>query len=453
MSLIQSSIKSFAPGAANSFLGLSAGWIRRMDWIWIPLPMVCLLYLLALPFHPSGYVGLMTSRTDLTGFALIGLSLALLGLALNWVARIGETQNNSNLLIVMAVPAIAAGGMSTEVILETPGSSLHGLSSLPWIFVVCLVCMLLIAAWRYRKVRVVQPSGLRGNLSLGERWSDFCTLTKVGLNSLVLVSTFVGFYAASGQSLDAWLCFRTLAGTAIVAMGASVFNQLIEYKADRRMQRTKNRPLLTGKIKPPTAALLGALFSGAGLLLLCLTVNLASGFLAAISLAIYLFLYTPLKQISTLNTLAGAISGAMPPVIGWVAAGGLIEPGAIALFFILFLWQIPHFLAIAWKYRAQYRKAGFCMYSVLDPGGRATAFQALLYACLLLPVSIIPCIYGFAGKAYLLSAILFGAGFIYFCVRFFMNTDTRTARALFLSSIVYLPLLLVVLVLDGISVI
>jgi len=421
---------------------------RRMDWVWVPLPVLSLVYLLALPFNSSRAPGFLVLGTDLVGLPMIGFSFALLGLALNWVSRIGRKRDGRIFLATVAVPAIAASGVSTAMFIDSAGDSSAGIPWLPWVFVICLICVLAMATWNYRKIRLVRKTGGLKCTSIRDKWLNFCTLTKAGLNGLVLVAVFVGFYAASHDRLDFWLCLRTMAGTAMVAMGASVFNQLIEYRADGRMSRTEKRPLLTGRITPLSAALSGTMFSGMGLLMLCLTVNLVSGFLAAISLAIYLFLYTPLKKISTINTLAGAISGALPPVIGWVAACGRIEPGAIALFFILFLWQIPHFLAIGWKYREEYCQAGFCMYSVLDSRGRPTALQALLYTCLLLPVSITPFIYGFAGGSYLVSAIILGACFIMICLRFLFRADAWTAHVLFMSSIIYLPLLLSALVLN-----
>lgn len=419
-----------------------------MDWVWVPLPVLILIYLLALPFNLSRDPGYMALRTDLAGWPMLGFSFALLGLALNWVSQIGRERDGGIFLVTMAVPAIAVSGVSAAMFMDPAGAYSGGFPWLSWVFVICLICVLALATWHYRKIRLVRDTDGLKCMSIREKWLNFCVLTKAGLNGLVLVAVFVGFYAASHVKFDFWLCLRTMAGTAMVAMGASVFNQLIEYRSDGRMNRTENRPLLTGRITPLSAALLGSIFSGAGLLILCLTVNLLSGFLAAMSLAIYLYLYTPLKKISTINTLAGAISGALPPVIGWVAACGRIEAGAIALFFILFLWQIPHFLAIGWKYREEYCQAGFCMYSGLDSRGRATALQALLYTCLLLPVSITPFIYGFAGGPYLVSAIILGSCFIMICLRFMFRADTWTARVLFLSSIIYLPLLLSALVLN-----
>jgi protoheme IX farnesyltransferase len=273
-------------------------------------------------------------------------------------------------------------------------------------------------------------------------------LIKARLTMLVLLTTLVGFYAASRGALDLTLLFNTMLGTALVASGAAALNQLLERDFDARMERTEDRPLPSGRMQPSTVLLLGATCGGLGLIYLAFAVNLLTALLGAITLASYLFVYTPLKRVTTLNTIIGAIPGALPPLMGWVAARNEITRGGWALFAILFFWQLPHFLAIAWIYRDQYARAGFVMLPVIDPLGERTGRQAVSHTLGLLPISLCPYILRMAGPTYLFGALALGLAFLWFAIQFSRRLSIRSARQLFLASILYLPLLLGLLVFD-----
>lgn len=289
--------------------------------------------------------------------------------------------------------------------------------------------------------RAVVPSGP------GVRLGDVAELVKARLTALVLLTTLAGFYLGWVGRLNYGLLAHTLLGTVLVAAGAAALNQLIERGLDARMHRTRERPLPAGRMTPETALGIGFLTSVTGLLELAWAVNLLSAVLAAITLAVYLFVYTPLKRVSTLNTLVGAVPGALPPMLGWVAARGSLDAGAWALFGILFCWQLPHFLAIAWLYREDYARGGFVMLPMVDPDGRRTGWQAVNYAVLLLMVSLTPTLLGLATPVYFLVALILGLGLMAFAVRLLLERSARRARQLFLASIIYLPLLLAALAL------
>jgi len=244
-----------------------------------------------------------------------------------------------------------------------------------------------------------------------------------------------------------------LAGTALVSSGSSALNQIIERDRDARMRRTENRPLPAGRLRPADAILWSVLLSASGLLLLAVTVNLLTVALAALTLVSYAFVYTPLKRVTSLATVVGAIPGALPPLGGWAAATGELPAPAFILFAIVFLWQMPHFLAIACLYREDYRRGGMLMLPVVDEGGRFTALQALVYSAALLPVSLLPAALGMAGPIYLFGAFLLGLGMNAASLRFARCRTQTTARGLLLASVIYLPLLCGLLFLDrtGIS--
>jgi protoheme IX farnesyltransferase len=278
--------------------------------------------------------------------------------------------------------------------------------------------------------------------------ADLMTLTKARLSSLVLVTTFVGFCMGSGEGVDWFLLLRTLFGTALVAGAAAVLNQFAEKDVDRLMKRTKGRPLPAGRMQRSTALGLGVLLAVAGLIYLANRVNPLSAILAASTLAIYLLLYTPLKRRTSFCIMVGAISGGIPPMIGWVAAHGSIEAGAWVLFGILFLWQMPHFLAIAWMYRDEYAGAGFVMLRRNDIGGRATAQESLWCTLALIAVSLLPLAFGLVRPIYLAGTLLCGT-MLLACALQFLTARTRpSARRLFLASIIYLPLVLGLMVLS-----
>ncbi len=279
------------------------------------------------------------------------------------------------------------------------------------------------------------------------RFADFCELVKARLTSLVLVTTLAGFYMGWSGPMDWLRLFNALFGTWLVASGSAALNELLERRSDAAMHRTRDRPLPSGRMSADTALLIGFGLVTGGLVYLFLLVNLLAATLAAMTMAIYLFVYTPLKRRTTLNTLVGAIPGALPPMIGWAAARGSLDNGAWALFAILFCWQMPHFLAIAWLYREDYARAGFVMLPNLDETGAVTGRQALNYSFALLLVSLMPGVLGMAGRGYFAGAFVLGLGMIVYAVRMQLAPGRTHARQLFFASIIYLPLLLALLAL------
>ena len=270
----------------------------------------------------------------------------------------------------------------------------------------------------------------------------FADLVKARLTLLVLLTTLVGFYLGTRGAVDLALLFHTLLGTALVASGAAALNELLEREHDARMRRTASRPLPSGRMHPITVALLGTLFSVFGLLWLALATQWVTCAVAGVSLATYLFIYTPLKRVTWLNTLIGAVPGGLPPLIGWTAAQGGWTGGGWSLFAILACWQVPHFMAIAWLYREEYAKAGFAMLPVEDVTGQRTARQAVGFSVLLLGASLLPYEFGLVGGAYFVGALTLGLGFAALAVWFAVELTLPRARQLFLASIIYLPLLL-----------
>ena len=279
-------------------------------------------------------------------------------------------------------------------------------------------------------------------------FADVCELVKARLTSLVLVTTLAGFYLGWNGPMDFLRLCNAMFGTALVAAGAGALNQLIERGPDALMHRTCERPLPAGRMKPDTALLIGFGLSASGLLFLFFLVNALSSALAALTMVSYVFVYTPLKRVTNLNTLVGAVPGALPPVIGWAAARGTVGVEAGALFAILFCWQMPHFLAIAWMYREDYARGGFVMLTQDDEHGSATGRQAVNYAFALLLVSLTPSLLGMAGREYFVGAFLLGAGMVYCAARMQLAPARSQARQLFFASIIYLPLLLALLALD-----
>jgi len=279
----------------------------------------------------------------------------------------------------------------------------------------------------------------------------FGELIKARLTFLVLLTTLVGFYVGFRGAVDYGLMLNTLLGTALVASGASALNQLLERQHDARMRRTEDRPLPSGRLQPDTVLIFGGISSSAGLIYLAQTVNLETSLLGAITLASYLFVYTPLKRITTLNTAIGAIPGALPPLMGWTAAHGEINVEGWSLFALLFFWQLPHFLAIAWMHREDYAKAGFAMLPVFDADGRRTAVQTVSHTLGLLPISLCPYLFKLVGPVYLAGALVLGMFFLGQAIRFSRELTLPRARQLFYASIIYLPLLLGLMVLDKIK--
>ena len=292
------------------------------------------------------------------------------------------------------------------------------------------------------------PSDTAVAAPVAHKLGDFVALTKPRLNLLVLVTTLAGLYLASPAGVAVSLLVNTLVGTALVAGGAAALNQVWERRTDALMRRTRTRPLPGGRLGTTEGTWFGVVLSVIGLAQLAVAVNVTAAAVAGLTLISYVLVYTPLKLHTSLATLIGAIPGALPPVIGWSAATGRIPLEALVLFGIVFLWQMPHFLAIAWLYRDDYANAGIPLLPVLEPDGRRTGQQALLYSAALWPVSLLPAAVGLAGVPYMIVATALGLLFVWLALRFARERSMATARALFLFSITYLPLLLGALVVD-----
>src|SRR6266496_1138523 len=277
--------------------------------------------------------------------------------------------------------------------------------------------------------------------------SDLAELVKARLTLLVLLTTAVGFYLGSESPIDYRALFHTVFGTAAAAAGAAALNQWWERRADALMRRTRTRPIPAGRMRPLQAFILGIGLSIFGVGYLAIVCNALSAALAGITITIYILAYTPLKRTSTANTAVGAIPGAIPPMIGWAAARGSIGAGAWSLFAIVFLWQLPHFFAIAWMYREDYSRAGFRMISTDDRSGERSASQSVFFCILLLVIAGLPTFLGIANFVYLAIELLLGGLFTAIAMRFLRMPTPSAARSLFIASIVYLPLLLATLAL------
>lgn len=280
--------------------------------------------------------------------------------------------------------------------------------------------------------------------------SDYWVLTKPEVNLLVLASTLAGFYLASPHEVNWWLLFNTLLGTLLVASGTGTLNQFIERRPDAYMRRTANRPLPAGRVKPVEALVFGILLSVTGGVYLWLSVNALASALAILTLLTYLLLYTPLKKKTPLCTLVGAFPGAAPPLIGWAAARGTLGWEAWVLYAILFLWQFPHLLAIAWMYRQDYSRAGLVMLPRGDLDGRIMSFEIIGCTLALLPITLVPALMGQAGLIYLFGALILGLGFLRYSARLAFSRSNALARQLLLASIIYLPLVFGLMMIDKI---
>ncbi len=271
---------------------------------------------------------------------------------------------------------------------------------------------------------------------------DLMALTKARLSMLVVITTFVGFCMGSEGRIDWLRLVNAVFGTALAAGAAAVLNQVAEAHVDRLMERTRSRPLPSGRMRRRTALLLGLGMAFVGVAYLALTVNRISAILAAATVVIYLLFYTPMKRRTSFCITIGAIAGAIPPLIGWTAAHPAMTINAWALFGILFAWQMPHFLAIAWMYRDEYAQAGFVMLKRDDPSGSSTAGQSLIFTLLLGLISVVPFAAGLNDSMYLGGAMLLDAALFFFAVQFLIQRERTSARSLFFASILYLPLLL-----------
>lgn len=280
------------------------------------------------------------------------------------------------------------------------------------------------------------------------RAMDFLELTKPRVIVMVLATTLVGFYLGS-QGVPDYLCLlHTLIGTALAGGGTLALNQLIEREADAKMHRTRLRPLPDGRLQPIDALVFGTSITAGGLIYLTLTVNPLSALVTAAIVVSYLFAYTPLKQKTSLCSVVGAIPGALPPVIGWVAARETLDIEAWVLFTIMFLWQMPHSLAIGWLYRDDYARAGFRLLPVVDPTGKSTGRQIVSNCLALLAVGLLPTLIGFAGATYFFSALVLGSIFLWYGASLALSGSPAAARRLLFASLLYLPLLLGVMALD-----
>jgi heme o synthase len=280
---------------------------------------------------------------------------------------------------------------------------------------------------------------------------DYWELTKPEINFLIAITTAAGFWMGSSAALPhfPWMPFvHTLLGTVFVASGAGTLNQLIELRYDAQMRRTARRPLVSGRIVPSHALWFGVSLSVLGVVYLAASTNALAAVLAALTLLSYLFLYTPLKRITPLCTLIGAFPGAAPPLIGWAAASGHLDAAAWILFAIVFFWQFPHFMSIAWMYREDYARAGYLVLPASDLKDRFVAWQSLLPALALFVVAIVPALRGQTGLVYLAGALVLGGAFLYYSARFALQRSVASARQLLFASILYLPVLFALLVLD-----
>lgn len=282
------------------------------------------------------------------------------------------------------------------------------------------------------------------------RAADFVALTKPRLNLLVIATVAAGYYLGARRAFDAVGFFHAVAGTALVAGGSAVLNMAFERDADSRMSRTRVRPIPGGRVHMREALVFALLLTVVGLAQLVLGANLLAAGLALTTLIIYALVYTPLKPRTAFSTVVGAVPGALPPMIGWAAATGTVSREAWVLFGIIFLWQLPHFLAIAWLFRDDYERAGFPLLPVVEREGLATAYQVATYTSTLLPVSLLPTLVGLSGSRYFVGAFILGVALLWVALRFAWARTRTHARTLFFASIIYLPLLFGLMIIDAV---
>jgi protoheme IX farnesyltransferase len=431
---------------------------RRFDVLWTLLPFAVLAWLAGIG-TPVGDLPIMAffarALPVVAVMALASFGGMLLGLGVFWLTdlRLGDDARRPASLGLFG--RSLAGGLlgALLAVLLLPRQPVYSMAQIgPWVFLSATILLLIQATLKegaFDPAAIARTLAGGGTRPMGAVARDYVSMTKPGLNGLVLATTLVGYVMASrGATLDWVRCLWLMLGTAAVAGGSSVLNQVSERHVDARMARTAVRPLPGGRLHAACALTFGSMLAIGGLIILARAVGLGAAATAALTLGAYVFLYTPLKRINALSTLAGGIAGALPPMIGWIGGGGSVDTGGMLLFFILFFWQIPHFLAIAWKYREQYGAAGFPLYSVLDPDGRATGLQSLLYTVALLGVSLLCVRLGMAGWIYGVGATALGVGLLVMAVRFLRRPDAATARALFFATLIYLPVLLTLMIID-----
>jgi protoheme IX farnesyltransferase len=280
------------------------------------------------------------------------------------------------------------------------------------------------------------------------RVADFCELCKPRVVLMVLITAFVGYYVASEEVPNYVGLFKMLFGTALAAGGTLALNQFLERDTDALMKRTRHRPIPDGRVLPSEAFWFGLILTVSGLAYLFMAVNSMSAAVTAFISAVYLLLYTPLKRVSSICVPVGAVPGALPPVIGWAAVRGTLDVDAWVLFAIMFLWQVPHTLAIAWLYQEDYAKAGMKFLPAIEPEGGSTHRQVLVHCAALLVVSLLPTLLGLAGAAYFVVAFVLGLGFLITGLRLAIESNSRGARRLLFASLVYLPALLLAMALN-----
>ena len=285
-------------------------------------------------------------------------------------------------------------------------------------------------------------------MTLTDRFLGLIELFKLRMTSHILITTVIGFYIASPVEFDWVKLGWTLLGTGLLAISAFCFNQAMEKEFDSVMERTQKRPVPTGRVKVPTAYIAGAVTCGIGALLLWHKVNPLTSWIGVLTVALYAGLYTPMKRLTTLNTLVGAIPGALPPLMGWTAAQNHVGLGGMLLFALLFFWQLPHFLALAWMYKDDYRRGGFKMLSLVDASGKACFRQIMMQTLLLMGVSLFPYWYGIAGIGYSVTALVAGGAMLWLARRLQKSGSRVDARRLFLFSLIYLPVVLIAMALD-----
>jgi protoheme IX farnesyltransferase len=277
---------------------------------------------------------------------------------------------------------------------------------------------------------------------------DYMELSKSRIVMMVLITTMSG-YLVGAKTVDPLVLLNVLIGTALLAAGTNALNQYIEREHDAKMARTSRRPLPSGRITPRAALLFSTGIAILGALYLGLAVNWLTAGLGAFTLTSYIFVYTPLKRISTICTIIGAVPGAIPPLMGWTAATNELSLGGWFVFGILFFWQLPHFMALSWMFREDYARGGYMMHSVFDERGTGVARQAIYYSLALIAVSVGPSLIGITGPFYFVTASLSGLALLYTAFRFFFDRSMRSARTLFMASNIYLLVVMLFLVLDA----
>lgn len=279
-------------------------------------------------------------------------------------------------------------------------------------------------------------------------WRDWLTLTKPEITFLVTISSLAGFILASKGSVDGWTLFWAMVGIPLTSAGGCALNQVLEADLDASMKRTANRPIPAGRIGVNQAKWFSLLLIGAGVGILCPLTNPLTGVMAAATVALYIWVYTPLKQKSTWNTLVGTIPGALPVLGGWTAASGSLGAGGWALFGVLLCWQMPHFFALAWMYRKDYGESPFLMLPSADEHGDRTARQMVAYSVAMIGFSVLPVFLGLSDWAYFAGALVLGGWFMMHVGRFWYTRSVQHARAVLKASVMYIPLLLLAIILD-----